>query len=285
MTGGETTLSLFHDFGGQGALAHLAPANGFPPQAYTPFVAELRDLFHVRALLPLPMRADGPPPPHLDWHLLAEEMAQRLQEAGMRDLVGFGHSLGGVMSLLAAIRHPGLFRALVLLDPVIFPRGFAFLLRVLRLLGLGDRFPLVRAARRRRRVFSSRQEAAARYRRHPFFGGWVPDAFEAYVEYGLRPRPDGRVELAYPPEWEAAIFDTSPTDIWRWVPRVEVPVILLYGERSNTFRPAALRRLQRQWPHARFVPIRDAGHMFPMEKPTEAARLLREHLDALGLLT
>ncbi len=274
---------IWHDFGGRGVPAHLAPANGFPPHVYAPLLSYLRDVFHVRSLLPLPMRAGTPPPADLNWHLLAAEMASRLQEVEAEAWVGMGHSLGGVMSLLAAIRHPTLFRGLVLMDPVIFPRHFAFALHLLRMVGLGHRFPLVQAALRRRRVFASREEAAQRYRRHPFFREWHPDAFEAYIRYGLRERPDGQVELAYPPEWEAAIFNTSPTDIWRWVPRARLPILLIYGERSNTFRPAALRRLQRLWPQARFVAVPGAGHMFPLERPEETAHIIREHLAYLGV--
>ena len=284
MEGMETrhvALSSLCDFGGAGARVHLAPANGFPPHVYQPLMDALRDILHFYALIPLPMRVGTPPPPELDWHLLAHEMAERLREAGLKEIIGMGHSLGGVISLLASIRHPDLFRALVLMDPVILPRLFTWALRALRAIGLGHRFPLVQAALRRRRVFSSREEAAQRYRAHPFFRNWHPAAFAAYIEHGLRERADGQVELAYPPEWEAAIFNTSPTDIWEWVPRVSVPVLLLYGERSNTFRPPALRRLERIWPQAQFVAVPNAGHMFPMERPQETADLIREHLEGL----
>ncbi len=266
------------DLGGTGDLAHLAPANGFPPQVYRPLIEALADRLHVVALLPRAMRADGPPPPQLTWHDLAVEMATRLREAGLHRLIGIGHSLGGVMSLLAAAREPTLFRALVLMDPVILSPRVLWILRIMRRLGQGDRYPLVQAARRRRRVFPDRDTARERYRRRPFFASWHPDALAAYVAHGLREREDGRVELAYPPEWEAHIFATVPTDIWRWIPRVRLPTLVLYGERSDTFRPAAVRRLQRLWPHARFVAIPNAGHMFPMERPTETAAAIRAFL-------
>ncbi len=283
MEAGHVVSPLFNEFDGKGARAHLAPANGFPPQVYAPLIAALNGLFHVRALVPLAMRASSPPPPDLTWHVLADEMGQRLGEAGMDGLVAIGHSLGGVMSILAAIRYPSLFRALILMDPVIFPPHILLYLRVMRLLRQGERFPLVQAARRRRRVFPSREDAARRYRNHRFFQNWHPDAFQAYVRYGLRDRADGQVELAYNPDWEAAIFASVPTDIWRWVPRLRLPVLLLYGERSDTFRPGALKRLRRIWPHAIFIPVPDAGHMFPMEHPEQTAQLIKVGVLRLGL--
>jgi len=208
-------------------------------------------------------------------------MAHHLTEQGLGYLVGLGHSLGGVMSLLATVKHPSLFRALVLMDPVIFPPRTLWKVRLMRLVGLSGRYHLVRAAERRRWLFASREEVLNRYRGRSLFALWEEEALAAYVEHGFRERPDGQVELRYDPRWEAAIFRTVPTDIWRWVRRVNVPVLVLYGERSNTFRPAARRRLQRLWPHARFVGIPDAGHMFPMEQPGAVAQAIRQFVGRL----
>ena len=44
-----------------------------------------------------------------------------LLRGGWRDVIGVGHSLGGVLTLYAAIRRPDLFRALVFIDPVFLP--------------------------------------------------------------------------------------------------------------------------------------------------------------------
>lgn len=260
--------------GGEGQPAHLAPANGFPPQVYLPLLRPLWTQIRVYATIPLPMRTQTPPPRCLDWKALADEMAGHLQRAGLAGLVGLGHSMGGTLSVFAAARQPGLFRALVLLDPVIFPYRILAPLALLRALGLKDRFPLAVQARRRRDRFASPEEAGARYRRHPFFRHWHPEALAAYLTHGLRPTAAGGWQLAYPPAWEAAIFASTPLDVWRWVPRVRVPTLVVYGERSNTFRPAALRRLQRHWPHARFVALPGAGHMFPMERPEETAQVI-----------
>ncbi len=262
--------------GGRGRRAHFASANGFPPQVYRVLFEHLTDVLRVEAVLPLAMRAAGPPTQELAWQYLADPLALRLQTLGYAGAVGMGHSLGGVLTLFMAAKYPRLFSALVLMDPVIFPRRILWPMQVLRILRLQSRFPLVQAARRRRRVFSSREAMLAHYQRRSFFARWDVRALEAYVRYGTREREDGRVELAYPPEWEAAIFASVPTDVWRWIPRVTLPVLVLYGEHSNTFRRPALRRLRRNWPHARFVPIPDAGHMVPVERPEETAAAIRD---------
>lgn len=279
----ENTTLVF--LGGRGVRqGHFATANGFPPQVYRPLVDALGDVCVVYALLPLAMRNSAPPPRRLHWRFLADEMAQQLRAAGLHDLIGMGHSLGGTLSLFAAARHPGLFRALVLLDPVMFPYRYLLSLALLRLLGLHQRLPLVARARRRRAVFASREEAAAHYRTRPLFAAWHPQAFAAYIEHGLVPLPEGQgVRLAYPPAWEAAIFATAPLSVWYWARKVRLPTLVIYGERSHTFLPPARRKLQRLWPHAHFVALPRAGHMFPMERPDETAQIVREWVETQSL--
>ncbi len=269
-------------FAGQGQRVHVAPANGFPPQVYGPLLAPLRDQWEPFALLPYAMRAPVPPPRDLEWVALAEEMAAHLLARGEANLIGLGHSLGSVLTLMAAVRRPGLFRALVLLDPVFLPPWLLWGMRVLRLFRQEYRFPLAQGALRRRRVFANREAALTRYRRKAIFRQWAPEALQAYVTHGLRVQPDGQMTLAYDPTWEAAIFARVPVDVWKWVQRAAqlgLPTWILYGEHSEMYRSGAtLRRLQRLWPQARLVRVAGYGHLFPMEAPAQTASLLRAHV-------
>lgn len=266
-------------FPGEGEPAHLAPANGFPPQVYAPLLARLSDRLAPFALMPYAMRAPIPPPRDLEWSALADEMAHHLQQRGARDLVGLGHSLGGVLTLMAAVRHPGLFRQLVLMDPVFLPPWILLAMRALRLIRQEHRFYLAQRARRRRRVFPDRATARLHYRNRGLFRNWDTAALDAYVQYGLRPRGDGRVELAYDPAWEAAIFARVPVDVWRWIRRAGqegLTAVILYGEHSEIYRPSVRRRLRQMWPQARLVCVPGHGHMFPMEAPTITAQLMQK---------
>jgi pimeloyl-ACP methyl ester carboxylesterase len=120
------------------------------------------------------------------------------------------------------------------------------------------------------------------YREKPFFARWSDDALWDYVNSGTRPRGDGSVELRYPAEWEAHIFATAPTDVWREVHRLRIPALLLRGEHSETFMPAAQARLARRLPQSQSATIADSGHLVPMERPGETARLVREFLAGSG---
>jgi pimeloyl-ACP methyl ester carboxylesterase len=274
-------LDLLQDLGGEGPLLHLAHANGFPPGTYRPLAENLKDRFHVISLPLRPLWPGRTPAGASSWHVLADDLARGLEELGFSSVIGVGHSLGGVCTMLAAVGRPKLFRALVLIDPVILPPLILLILKLLRRLGLAERQPLVKGARQRRRVWPSREACYNSYRGKPVFARWPDASLRAYVKAGTRRREDGQVELAYPPEWEAHIYATNPTDIWRYVPKVQAPLLVIYGEDSDTFRPASQRRMARLLPAARFSVIPGAGHLVAMEHPDETGAIIKGFLNGL----
>ncbi len=270
------------DLGGSGPIVHLAHANGFPPGTYRPLADTLSHRYHVISLPSRPLWPGSHPESAPDWHPLTDDLIRGLDELGLRSILGIGHSIGGVLTMWAAIRRPDLFRAVVLIDPVILPPPWLWLMRVMRTLGLRERQPLVQTALRRRRTWRSRERCYQLYRRNPFFAAWPDESLHAYVEAGTRERADGSVELVYPPEWEAHIFATTPTDVWRAVPRLQTPTLVIRGGRSNTFRPTSQALMRYLVPRARFVVIPGAGHLVPMERPAETGETVRGFFAELG---
>src|SRR5688572_14974651 len=65
-------------------------------------------------------RSDKPEPPY-DWHLFGEDVAAVAQQLGAEGWIAVGHSKGGHAVTHAAALAPGMFGALILLDPVILP--------------------------------------------------------------------------------------------------------------------------------------------------------------------
>ena len=55
---------------------------------------------------------------------------------------------------------------------------------------------------------------------------------------------------------------------------VDVPVLVVRGETSDTLLPEAARRMGREMPDARVVDLAGASHFLPMERPDEVARLI-----------
>lgn len=272
---------MLNDLGGAGPTIHLAPANGFPASTYCRLAAELAPSYHMVSLVARPLWPGSLPASAPDWHTLCRDLIEGLDAAGLRRIAGVGHSIGGVLTLWAAIECPDLFRAVVLIDPVVFPPQVLDLMRAGHALALERRIPIVRAALHRRRLFPGRQECFDHYRGKPLFERWSDAALWDYVDAGTRLRPDGQLELAYPPEWEAHIFATVPTDVWQGMERLRVPALILRGALSPTFRRDAMERMERLLPGARFATIPGAGHLLPMERPQEAASAILAFLKSI----
>lgn len=273
------SIALLHEFSGHGPVIHLAHANGFPPAAYRLLAETLTDRFRVLSLPARPLWPGSQPESIADWHLLADDLIEGLDVLGLRDILGVGHSLGGVLTLWAAIRRPDLFRAVVLIDQVILPPAWLQMIRLIRRLGLYWHQPLVQAALHRRQTWPSRQACYEHYRARPLFASWPEASLRAYVEAATRPRADGGFELVYPPQWEARIFATTPTDIWRDVPQLRLPALFVRGEHSDVFRPECQRRIACYLPGAQFAVVPNAGHLVPLECPAETEAAIRDFLE------
>lgn len=265
------------EFGGSGPPLHIATANGFPPETYRPFAAPLTRAYRVFSLPPRPLWQPPPAPEGFRWPTLTADLLAGLTEHGIEPAVLAGHSMGGVASLWAALSAPARVRALVLLDPTILPPVTLLGIRLVRALGRADRLPLVQGALRRTRRFESVEAAVERWQGKPLFAGWPEDTLRLYAEGITRPAAGGGVELAYPPEWEAHIYRTIPTNLWRAVRqlgRSRLPVLVVRGAETDTFTAPAARRFARLVPRARMLTLPGHGHQFPHSAPQQAAEIV-----------
>jgi hypothetical protein len=99
--------------------------------------------------------------------------------------------------------------------------------------------PLARRTRKRQKVFESREAMFACYREKGVFRDIDNIGLHAIVDALIQPRPDGKVALAYPPEWEAQIYTTglvADVELWRQLPTLKPPLLVIHGENSEVFR-------------------------------------------------
>ncbi|HZI13260.1 MAG TPA: alpha/beta hydrolase [Myxococcus sp.] len=269
------------DWGGSGPVLHLAHANGFPPGTYRKLIELLKPRYRVVTLHGRSLVPGSDPRRMRSWDDMADELAHALRSRGLSGVVGVGHSMGGVSTLLASAQEPGLFRAVVALDPVLVTGARLVALHALTLLGLRGRIPPANLTRRRRESWGSREEAAASYRKKPLFARFDPECFQDYLQHGLTEAPGGGLRLAIPRDWEARVFETHPSAPWRRLRGVKVPALVVRGADTNTLTPAALARVRRTVPgvHTDELP---GTHLFPLEYPEACARRILAFLDTPG---
>lgn len=267
------------DRGGEGPDLVFAHANGFPVGSYRPLLNQIQGKFEVFGWESRPLVPGTDPQGISGWDALSDDLRLGIENRFSNPVIGVGHSLGGVCSLLAASSNPQLFRALVLLDPVMFSGLRSLTWGLLKRWGRAHTMPLMAGALRRRDSWSDRELVRRSWSGKPAFEGWTDEAFNAYLEHGIVEDEDsGGYRLRYPKAWEARIFELTPHDVWNEVAKLQVPVLVLRGEHSDTFTASAVRKFGRVAPNAKCTVVEGTGHMLPMQRPDAVARIVLEWL-------
>jgi pimeloyl-ACP methyl ester carboxylesterase len=164
--------------------------------------------------------------------------------------------MGGAAMVMAALTRPGLFDAIVLVEPILLAAPF-----------LRTPYPLAEVVRKRRRTFPMRERARANFERKVPFSRWHPDALSGYLAHGLVDTADG-VELACAPEFEAEVYDTAGAHgAMALLGRLDLPVHVIVGDASETYDVAWARKIVDAIPGATLEVVAGGTHFIPFERP------------------
>jgi pimeloyl-ACP methyl ester carboxylesterase len=271
----------YEDYGGQGPVVHFAHANAYPPGSYSALLKELARDHRVLAVKHRPLWAGSDPSALGDWGDIAGDLLAFLDGLGLKQVVGVGHSLGAVTTMMAALARPELFRALVLIEPVFLPPRVLALFERVKQGAQPTDIPWVRMALNRRQHWPSHRDAFEHFRPKRVFGRLSDEALWDYVRHGLEEDEQG-VRLAYPRAWEARIYALPPTQVWDQIGRVTQPTLAMRGRHSDTLAADSWQMWQELQPGATFVQVEESGHLLPMERPARVAAEIREFVAAAG---
>jgi len=267
------------DFGGTGIPLHFLHANGYPPDCYKPLFEFLKTEYHVFGMPLRPLWDEAKIDDIKDWQPFSDDLRSFLSSQPA-PVIGVGHSIGAIVTLRTALRDPGKFRALILIDPVLFVPRFLINWHIVRVLGLGDRLhPLITGAKKRRRTFDDLETVYRGYRNRNIFRYMSDENLRIYID-GITRKTDSGYELVYSPEWEAHIYRTGlrDFDIWRDLPKLEVPTLFIRGAETDTFLEDAARLVKRKQPKVRIEALEKSTHLLPLERPKEVFEIMQSFL-------
>lgn len=269
--------------GGTGTPLVFLHANGFPPECYQPLLQLLATRYRTRAMYLRPLWPEAQPEDVDDWQILSRDLLRFLDEQGWDKVIAVGHSMGAVAALRAALWAPERFAALALLEPVLLPRHVMLEWRLVRSLGLGERLhPLIPGALKRQREFASLESAFERYRARPIFRYFSDEALRIYIAGMTTGSPGKGFRLTYSPEWEARIYDTgvwNDGDLWRGMPGLRVPTLMVRGLESDTFRESTSRALERSNAQVRIAVVERSTHLLPLERPQRIFEIVHAYME------
>lgn len=190
--------------------------------------------------------------PDADYHFFsfADDIADIVAKLG-RAPIAVGASLGGIASLTAQHRYPGLLKALVLVDitPHIQASGLERIRSFMQ--------------EKMETGFASLEEAAA------YVQAYTPERTRAIDPEGLkknlRLKDDGRWRW----HWDPKFLDQRGVDkpvinvgfMEEAVRGLTLPTLLVRGKMSDLITEESAQQFLTMCPHAQYADIKDAGHM------------------------
>ena len=257
-------------------IIHFSHGNSYPAGSYRQFFDHLNADYDVRSV---DMYGHDPKYPVTDgWPKLVEHLIDTVASYG-QPVILLGHSLGGMLSMMAAKQRPDLARCVVMLDSPVVAGWRAVLLKASKGYSWADKFSPAKFSHKRRNVFPDAAAAHRHFVNKPMFAAWAPGVLQDYLDSGLEPHPEG-VQLRFRREIETEIYRGLPHHLGSLMnDDYPVPVGFVGGNDSAELRQAGLGAT-RALVKSNFVEIA-GGHLFPMETPATAARLTREMIARL----
>ena len=230
--------------------------NSFPASTYRVMLDNLRQRgFLVDAV---EMYGHDPQYPVTNnWPHLVEQLADFARDKQSEGKPAFlvGHSLGGILSLMCAARHPELAR--------------------------GGALSPGRISQKRRHQWPDAQSALESFQQKKTFARWEPQVLRDYIDHGTHDA-DGQRVLSFDRNVETAIYNSLPHKLDSLLKRkpLKCPAAFIGGTHSVEMRQAGAE-LTHKVVKGRIMML-DGSHLFPMEKPLATAAAIEASLRNIG---
>jgi pimeloyl-ACP methyl ester carboxylesterase len=268
--GGAELPYLYYE--GDSPQILFAHATGFLPWLWHPIIEELTP--HKEAWAPYICNyRDCDPERGLGWDVIARDLISFCSSQNIGDNLAVGHSMGATVLTIASALFGLQPRGLILIEPIFLPEVFYEMD-----IKLKDH-PLASQSIKRKNGWKDENAALEYLKSKSLFAGWDEQMLRFYLKYGMEKQAAGDLKLTCAPRNEAALFmGGKSTNPWSLLKELTCPVLILEGAKSTNKEFVDLHRAVSLLADGRYKSIPDAGHLIPMQKPKEVAKIIKEFL-------
>jgi pimeloyl-ACP methyl ester carboxylesterase len=264
-------------------LLIFSHGNSFPASTYGVMTTSLKKRgFTVKAIEKI--GHDSAYPVTDNWPHLVQQLADfAKRESDKAGLPAYlvGHSLGGILSLMCAAKHPTLAQGVVLLDSPVIGRWRATTLGAIKTTHIVGRVSPGAISKNRKQAWPNADAAYAHFKSKRAFALWDDAALRDYIAHGMVDA-DGQRHLAFDRHIETQIYNTLPHNLDSLLKRhpLKCPAAFIGGlqseemKRVGTALTAKVTKGRMAW--------MEGTHLYPMEKPLAAAAAVEAAVRGFG---
>jgi len=256
-------------------------ATGFNAETYKPFFLKLHKLLDYQySIFALDQRGHGLskasaiPSKLTSWKTYFEDGKKFLDTFISSENILMGHSMGGVVASRLSFDLKDKIYKSILIDPVLQPQSLKLQIPFFNIsnysfISLINFFKKNRAsemitnAKKRRSVFSDKQEIFNHYQGRGAFKNWPEDSLKSYINGGVLTHKN-QIHLSCEPDWEAKTFAVSYLARTSFIKKINTTTYVPFASEGSTLAPE-FREFLSSNKNFIFEKI-DGTHFFPMEK-------------------
>lgn len=268
--GGAELPYLYYE--GEAPQILFAHATGFLPWLWHSVIEELKP--HKEAWAPYICNyRDCDPEKGLGWDIIARDLISFCSSQNIRNNLAVGHSMGATVLTIASALFGLQPRGMILIEPIFLPEVFYEID-----IKLKDH-PLASQSIKRKNGWKDENVALEYLKSKSLFAGWDEQMLQFYLKYGMEKQAEGDLKLTCAPRNEAALFmGGKSTNPWPLLQKLTCPVLVLEGEQSANKAFVDLHRAVSLLADGRFFSVPETGHLIPMQKPKEVAKIIQEFI-------
>jgi len=251
----------------------FAHATGFLPWLWHPIIEDLEPTHQAWVPYICNYRDCDPEHGGLSWNIIARDLISLCSSQNISNNLAVGHSMGATVLTISSTLFGLQPHAMILIEPIFLPEEFYFID-----IQLKDH-PLASQSIKRKNSWKDENAALEYLKSKSLFAGWDEQMLQFYLKYGMEKQAEGDLKLTCAPRSEAALFmGGKSTNPWPLLKKLTCPVLIVEGEKSANKEFVDLPKAVSLLADGRYKSVSDAGHLIPMQKPKEIAKIIKDFL-------
>jgi pimeloyl-ACP methyl ester carboxylesterase len=269
---------------GPGDDLHFFHANGFPAGVYHGILSKLSAHFNVYAMQCRATWPDIGRPSHKNWQVYADDLIEFIEQHCQHPIVAVGHSLGASSTVLAAIKRPDLFKAVILIEPAMVDWPMRLLMKFTPM-HIMKRNKLISGTLNKTERWQKKDDYLSYIKRFKGFNKFSEQTFLEFEKHAIEESPQGDYRLTFNNLWEAHNYTQAPFLLKHLnkLTTLGIPTVAIAGKSNLFFGNKLWQKWKTSQPKAVFLQDEKYGHLMPLEGPNHTFDLIMQGLKKLNV--